>query len=113
MRMNPPVERPTAPVSTPDLALLRRFEPVIRYTKGEQFFPTDVERYVRACSLWEHNPDGPDDLLVQEGFLNIRELIEQRPVSFGHVHYLRFIEPLSLAESADAIARQVRLRTIL
>src|SRR5512143_1412700 len=111
--MNPPSERPTVPASTPDLELLRRYEPVIRYTKGEQFFPTDVERYVRSCSLWAHQPSGRDQLLVQQDFLNINELVKERPASFGTVHYLRFIEPLSLSDSADAIARQVRLRSIL
>ena len=35
-----------------DRALLRRFEPVIHYSRGERFFPMDVEPYVRACSLW-------------------------------------------------------------
>ena len=34
-----------------DLALLRRFEPIIRYTRGEEFFPMDVARYVEACNL--------------------------------------------------------------
>ena len=33
-------------------ALLRRFEPVIRSTTGDKFYPMDVEPYVRACSLW-------------------------------------------------------------
>ncbi len=111
--MNPPVDRPTVPASAPDLELLQRFQPVIRYTQGEQFFPTDVEHYVRNCSLWAHYPDGHDKLLVQQDFLNIRELIEPRPAPFGTVFYLRFIEPLSLSESAEAIAGQVRLRTIL
>jgi hypothetical protein len=101
------------PVSAPDLELLQRYEPAIRYTKGEQFFPTDVERYVRACSLWAHYPNGRDELLVAQDFLNVRELVEARPAAFGTVHYLRFIEPLSLSESAQAIANQVRLRTIL
>src|SRR5690606_41915205 len=35
-----------------DLELLRRFEPVLKYTAGELFFPTDVRRYVESCSLW-------------------------------------------------------------
>ena len=34
-------------VTTPDVELLRSFEPVIRYTQGEQFFPMDVVRYVQ------------------------------------------------------------------
>jgi hypothetical protein len=33
----------TTPVKQPDLVLLRRFEPIIRYTKGERFFPVDIE----------------------------------------------------------------------
>ena len=39
-----------------DLDLLRRFEPVIYYTLGEHFFPTNVDRYIRDCSLWETRP---------------------------------------------------------
>jgi hypothetical protein len=111
--MNPPADRPTMPAAAADLDLLQRYEPVIRYTQGEQFFPTDVERYVRACSLWAHYPNGRDELLVPQDYLNIRELVKPRPAAFGTVHYLRFIEPLSLSESAEAIAAQVRLRTIL
>ncbi len=111
--MSLPADRPTVPASTPDLELLQRYEPVIHYTQGEQFFPTDVERYVRNCSLWAHYPDGHDKLLVQQDFLNVRELAEPRSAPFGTVFYLRFIEPLSLSESAEAIAGQVRLRTIL
>jgi hypothetical protein len=34
------------PAATPDMELLRHYEPVIRYTQGEQFFPMDVVRYV-------------------------------------------------------------------
>ncbi len=111
--MNPPSDRPLMPVSTPDVELLQRYEPVIRYTRGEQFFPIDVERYVKACSLWAHYPSGRDRLLVQEDFLTIQALVEPRPAPFGTVHYLRFIEPLGLSESAEAIANQVRLRAIL
>ena len=36
-------ERPVAPVNATDMELLRKFEPVVLYTKGEQFFPTDVD----------------------------------------------------------------------
>ena len=36
----------------PDLALLRAYEPVLRYTAGELFLPTAVEAYLAKCSLW-------------------------------------------------------------
>ncbi len=111
--MNPPSDRPTMPVATADIDLLQAYAPVLRYTMGEQFYPTDVERYVRACSLWAHFPNGRDQMLVQEDFMNMRELIQPRQAPLGTVHYLRFIEPLSLADSAEALANQVRLRTIL
>ena len=35
-----------------DLRLLRRYEPVLRFTQGELFLPLPVERYLSQCSLW-------------------------------------------------------------
>ena len=35
-----------------DLELLRRFEPIVRYTKGEYFFPMAVDGYLAECDLW-------------------------------------------------------------
>jgi hypothetical protein len=108
--MTPPSDRPSAPLAASDLELLRQFEPVVCFTKGEQFFPTDVDHYVRESSLWEHHPDGREELLVKQGNLTLEKLVEPRPAEFGAVHYLRFIEPLSLTESATVLAGQVRLR---
>jgi hypothetical protein len=34
-----------------DLALLRTYEPVVRYTEGELFFPAAIEGYLAACDL--------------------------------------------------------------
>ena len=104
-------DRLTAPANTTDLDLLRCFEPIARYTKGEKFFPTDVEHYVRACSLWEHHPDGREVLLIPQGELDLERLVEPRPAEFGTVRFLRFIEPLSLTESAQVLADQLLLRS--
>src|SRR4051794_3345914 len=35
-----------------DLRLLRRYEPVLRFTEGELFLPMPVEDYLRTCGLW-------------------------------------------------------------
>ena len=34
-----------------DIELLRAFEPVVRFTDGEHFFPMAAESYVGACDL--------------------------------------------------------------
>jgi hypothetical protein len=108
--VNALTERPALLAGTPDLELLRRFEPVIRYTHGEQFYPTDVETHVQESSLWAHGPDGRDSLQVPQGELDLQKLTEAHPAAFGTVHYLRFIEPLSLSEAAQVLADQVLLR---
>ena len=108
--MAPNSEHPSAPLGTPDLELLRKFEPVVYYTKGETFFPTEVEYYVNECSLWEHNPDGPDELLVKQGQLTLDKLVARRPAGFGSVRYLRFVESLDLANSARVLADRALLR---
>ncbi len=84
------------------LALLRRFEPVIHYTAGEQFFPMDVEPYVRFSSLWVFRPGENSEMLVEEGQLTLETLAQPRSDSPGSVLYLKFIEPLDLAEMASA-----------
>src|SRR6185437_11223399 len=38
------------------LTLARRFEPVLRYTQGELFFPMPVERYIHAAALFRRVP---------------------------------------------------------
>jgi hypothetical protein len=71
-----------------DLEILRAFEPIVRYTHGEKFFPMDVEPYVRASSLWLHVPDGVDQEIVPTGELTLANLVEPReaPVrGFRHV----------------------------
>ena len=110
-----PVQLPQdgASANSSDMELLRRYEPVIHFTKGEQFYPTDVDRYVKQCSLWAHYPDGRDELLVKQDEMDLEKLVQPRPAVFGTVHYLRFIEALSLTEAANVLADQLRLRARL
>jgi hypothetical protein len=108
--MEPKSDRPTAPVNAPDLELLRKFEPVVYYTKGEQVYPAAVEHYVEDSTLWEHHPDGHDERLVKHGQMTMEKLIEPRPAAFGSIRYLRFIEALNLGEAAKVLADQAALR---
>jgi len=83
-----------------DLALLRRFEPVVRYTRGEQFLPIAIDGYLRESSLWRQSPEEEAEQLVPEGELTATRLAEPRRADFGTVHFLKFIEPLNIAELA-------------
>jgi hypothetical protein len=49
---------PGATPSVEDLALLRAYEPVVRFTKGEYFFPVSVHNYAKHAALWTELPDG-------------------------------------------------------
>jgi hypothetical protein len=89
-------------VSSParDLALLRRFEPSICYTRGERFFPIDVERYIQECSLWVHVPGQAERMLVPPGELTLEQLTKPRQEGFGAIHYVKFIDPMDLLDLA-------------
>ncbi len=105
-----PSPRPSIPSTASDLKLLRRFEPIVRYTKGEQFYPTSVDHYIGKCGLYAHYPDGRDEMIVPEGQLTLDRLVEPRTAEFGTVQYLRLIGPLNLAESAQALRERARLK---
>ncbi|MDP8923619.1 MAG: hypothetical protein M3O34_12160, partial [Chloroflexota bacterium] len=92
-----------------ELALLRRFEPIFRFTRGEEFYPSDVEWYVRNSSLWVSYADGRRELLVPEGELDLERLAETRLTEPGAVLHLTFSDPLNLAQlSAFLLGEGVR-----
>ena len=60
-----------------DLELLRAYEPIIRYTHGELFFPAAVEPYLAACDLLVGSTEGPTRLLIPNGELDAETLARQ------------------------------------
>lgn len=94
----------------PDEALLRRFEPVLRCTKGDRFFPMDVEPYVRACSLWVERPGEEPVRVVQGGELGLETLPQQPFDGAGAVHYLKFTDPKDLPEGKRGSVAVIRER---
>ena len=90
------------------LALLERFAPILKFTKGEQFFPMDVERYVKSCSLWLHRPGIGAERIYDEGEITLNKLAEKRSENFGNVQYLKFIEPLRIAQLASYRMKSLR-----
>ena len=88
----------------PDRALLRRYEPVLRYTAGELFLPSSVDAYLARCSLWA---DGGTrrrrraEQLVPAGELTADGLAAAGVRYRGRALYLRFVqEQLTRAEVA-------------
>lgn len=83
-----------------DLALLRQFEPIICYTRGESFFPMPVEAYVSAASLWVERPNQFPIQLYKTGDTTLNTLAEAQNFPFGSVLYLKFIDPVRATEMA-------------
>jgi hypothetical protein len=78
-----------------DLDLLRQYEPVVRYTTGEMFFPCATGAYIQQCSLWRRDPNGVEAQLVAPGRLTAAHLAASTEIPPGHTLYLRFVrEPL-------------------
>jgi hypothetical protein len=76
-----------------DLELLRAYEPIIRYTHGELFFPTAVEPYLAACDLLVGSTQ-VTQLLIPSGELDAETLARQTAPP-GNTLFLRLVqEPL-------------------
>ena len=91
-----------------DEELLRAYEPVLRFTAGELFFPADAERYVEECDLWQGRSERESTLVVPHGALTPERLaeIEAPP---GERLFLRFVQrPLTGVELARWRARPDR-----
>ena len=82
-----------------DLALLRAFEPIVRYTKGELFLPTAVDAYVARCSLWTGVQGGKLTELLPRGEMTLDRLSRAGVVHRDRPLFLRFVEkPLARRE---------------
>jgi hypothetical protein len=86
------------------IALLRRFEPALRFTLGEQFFPMDTAAYVAACGLWEHRANVVDVCVAPAGTLTLERLGE---LSEGQRDGLYYLKPeATLAKSGAAVSHR-------
>jgi hypothetical protein len=95
------VADPSLPASEPsslDLTLLRSYEPVARFTKGELFFPTAIGPYVAACSLWADDPNSRAICVVPAGRLTLDTLPTEATLRKDRPLSLRFVQrPLTRA----------------
>lgn len=82
-----------------DLALLRRFEPVLYFNLGEQFYPMDVDRFLADSGLYVRRPDMEAEEIVPRGQLDAASLsyVPQADVP-GVVAFLSAAEPLTAVQ---------------
>lgn len=74
------------------LDLLRAYEPIIRFTRGELFFPTAVGPYVAQCSLWGEDIAGEARCIVPAGRLTLERLCVEAVAHSSHALSLRFVQ---------------------
>lgn len=84
-------QAPGARAAENDLGLLRAYEPIVRFTKGELFFPTAVDPYVAHCSLWAGDDEGRAVCVVPPGELTLDRLCEAAAHNRDRAFSLRFV----------------------
>ncbi|MFC4563925.1 hypothetical protein ACFO4E_18855 [Nocardiopsis mangrovi] len=91
-----------------DLDLLRAYEPVLAYTRGELHFPVDVADYVGTCSLWVEDGEGGEREVVQAGELTVDRLAQAELEWPDRHKHLRFVQESSLRAEARRHKRSAR-----
>jgi hypothetical protein len=81
-----------------DLRLLRRYEPVLRFTRGELFLPMPVPAYLETCALWRSA--GP-------GRSRGRRKADERVCAPGEVTPERLAQAGAASEAGDLALRYV------
>jgi len=84
-----------------DEAILRRFEPILRFTRGELFLPSPTAGYVERCDLLAGTSTRDQRVIVPEGELSLERLAAAGDAAPGEVQFLRFVQhPLNPIELA-------------
>jgi hypothetical protein len=92
-----------------DLMLLQKFEPILRFTKGELFFPSAVDGYLERCSLWMRDKFGQEKQLEAEGDLSAEDLAKFKDIQADQVYFLRLVdEPMGVLEYQSWLLRSDR-----
>lgn len=75
-----------------DIDLLRAFEPVVRFTSGEFFYPVSAHCYVQRAALWSDDRDGESTCSFGVAQLTMDSLTEHSRVSAGLGHALSAVD---------------------
>jgi hypothetical protein len=92
-------ERAGDQLTDEDFALLRRFEPILCFNLGEQFYPMDVERFLEGARLCVQRPGLEPEVVIPRGQLDATTLAwASRADAPGAVAYLTVAEPLTAVQ---------------
>ena len=93
-----------------DLELLRAYEPIVRYNRGELFYPTAVEGYLAECDLLVGTSEDDARVLLPKGQVDTTSITRYTPPP-GESLYLRLVQrPLGGVELARWRLRPDRVR---
>ena len=82
----------SVPAGVDPVELVRRYEPVIRFTQGELFFPMAVDAYVEHAALWGRAAgQGGLECLVDHGHLDMDVLCARARTHLGSTLELRYV----------------------
>jgi len=84
-------ELAAAALSPRDMTLLREHEPVLRFNRGELFYPMAVQGYLAECDLLAGTGDKDRRTLVPHGEVTPRRLATAETTP-GESLYLRFVQ---------------------
>ena len=88
-------------IDAADLELLRRHEPILRFTRGELFLPMPTDGYVAACDLLSGPSIREATVVAPAGSLTLDGLGAIGDPPSGHLQFLRFVSrPMNAVELA-------------
>ena len=93
------------PAGVDPVELLRRYEPVIRFTEGELFFPMAVDAYVEQAALWGRAAGkGERKRLVDHGELDLDVLCTHARTDVGTTLELHYVPAALTPGRVTAVA---------
>ena len=96
-----------------DLDLLRRHEPILRFTDGELFFPMAAGSYVEACELLTGPNLREARVSIPAGELDLERLAAVGDPLPGEAQFLRFVAEADVGLRAAALAEPARAPALL
>jgi len=93
---------------------VQRHAPILKFARGEQFFPMQVDAYIDKCSLHLCEGDDLQQMIIPPGYLTLADLHRwQSPDHFlVYADYQKYVDPQEVAEFTPQVVDQIVEGTI-